>query len=205
MVFLAEASSVALKGRSDGLSIFQHQRVGPIEAMDDNDTALPSVGIGQKMRWKAKMPGIPTGTPAKWTINCHQDKAHMAMIASGVSEVANGEVIVDWEASYPMDQANKEHQTDLDKTSETYQDAAFQAIFSCLGASARSEMVPVKTGITIRVLSRSKGKRTLVLPEGRKKEVEFTPENNLELDELPVGRSGLHSNEKEPELMGEKE
>lgn len=195
LLFLAEASSVGLKGRSDGLVVLDRLRVGPVEAFDEKNAALAKATIGQKMRWKAKMPGVPAGTPTKWTITCHQDKAHAVVAAQGVSEVANGEVVVDWETSYPMDQGNKDHQHNLDKTSEKYEDAAFQATFACLGVSAKSEMVPVKTEVTVKFLGVN-SKKKIKKPDGAEEKKTVTHGDIVVLEDLGIGSTVFETEKK---------
>lgn len=195
LVFVAEASSVGLKGRSDALTVLDRLRVGPVEAFDDKGAALSKATIGQKMRWKAKMPGVPAGTPAKWTITCHQDKAHAVVVAQGVAEVANSEAVVDWETSYPMDQANKDPQHALDKTSEKYEDASFVATFSCLGVSAKSEPLPVKTEVTVKFLGVT-SKKKIKKPDGAEEKKTVTHGDIVVLEDLGIGSTMFETEKK---------
>lgn len=189
LVFLAEASSLSLSGRSDSLLVMEQLNVGPVEAFDDKGGVLAKVSIGQKMRWKAKMPGIPHETQARWEVLCRQDKAHATVVARGTVEVLNGEAIVDWETQYPMDQGCKSHQHALDKTSEKYEDATFEASFSCLGVTAKSKPVTVKTGVAIR--SNVSGQRPIVAPDGTSHKIDISAEESPECNEHPVGSTIL--------------
>lgn len=188
LVFLVEASSLGLKGRSDSLLVMERVKIGPVEALDDKGGALAKATIGQKMRWKAKMPGVPNGTQAKWEVLCRQDKAHAHAVSIGMVEVQNSEAVVDWETRYPMDQGCKDHQADLDKTSEKYEDATFEASFSCLGSTAKSKPVPVKTGIKVKILG-SKRQYTLTNPDGSKVQKDASSNPVFELESTGIGKT----------------
>lgn len=195
LVFLVEAPSLGLKGRSDALTVLERLRVGPVEAFDDKNAALAKATIGQKMRWKAKMPGVPTGTPAKWTVECHQDKAHIVVVASGMVDVANGEAVVDWETQYPMDQGNKDHQHALDKTSETYEDASFVATFACLGVRDKSKPVPVKTEVTVKFIGAT-SKKKIKKPDGAQEKKTVTHGDIVVLEDLGIGSTVFETEKK---------
>jgi len=186
LLFLAESSSLGLSGRSDALRVMERVKIGPVEALDDKGGALAKATIGQKMRWKASMPGVPDGTLAKWNILCRQDKAHDHVVAAGASEVRAGEVQVDWETQYPMDQGCKDHQADLDKTSEKYEDATFEASFSCLGSTAKSKPVPVKTEVGVRFIG-ADSKKKVKQPDGSEQSKEIKHGDELILDDIGVG------------------
>lgn len=190
LVFLVEASSLGLKGRSDSLLVMERVKIGPVEALDDKGGALATATIGQKMRWKAKMPGVPNGTQAKWEVLCRQDKAHAHAVSIGMVEVQNSEAVVDWETRYPMDQGCKDHQTDLDKTSEKYEDATFEASFSCLGSTAKSKPVPVKTGIEVTFIGASV-EMEITKPDGSTESKPVEHGQSHEWTDLGVGSSKL--------------
>lgn len=195
LVFLVEAPSLGLKGRSDALTVLERLRVGPVEAFDGKDAALAKATIGQKMRWKAKMPGVPAGTPAKWTVACHQDKAHVVTVASGTVEVANGEAVVDWETQYPMDQGNKDHQHALDKTSEKYEDASFVATFACLGVRDKSKPLPVKTEVTVKFTGAT-SKKNIKKPDGSQEKKTVTQGDVVVMEDLGIGSTVFETEKK---------
>ncbi len=141
--FVVEAPSVGLKGRSDVLEVVEQAKIGPVEALDAQGGALSKVGIGQKVRWKAAMRGVPAGTQAKWILLCRHGPADPQTMATRMVEVQQSQAVMDWEARVDLDQANTAHQTELDKSSETYQDTTFEASFRCLGVTATSQRVPV--------------------------------------------------------------
>lgn len=195
LVFLVEASSLGLKGRSDSLLVMERVKIGPVEALDDKGGALAKATIGQKMRWKAKMPGVPNGTQAKWEVLCRQDKAHAHAVSIGMVEVQNSEAVVDWETRYPMDQGCKDHQADLDKTSEKYEDATFEASFSCLGSTAKSKPVPVKTGIQVKFIGVA-SKKKISKPDGASDSKEFKHGDELVLDDIGIGSTEFAKDKK---------
>ncbi|HQF54884.1 MAG TPA: hypothetical protein PK208_07190 [Fibrobacteria bacterium] len=186
LLFLAESSSLGLSGRSDALRVMERVKIGPVEALDDKGGALAKATIGQKMRWKAAMPGVPNGTQAKWEVLCRQDKAHAHAVSIGMVEVQNSEAVVDWETRYPMDQGCKDHQADLDKTSEKYEDATFEASFSCLGSTAKSKPVPVKTEVGVRFIG-ADSKKKVKQPDGSEQSKEIKHGDELILDDIGVG------------------
>ncbi|HNY32570.1 MAG TPA: hypothetical protein PKO15_16910, partial [Fibrobacteria bacterium] len=105
--FLAEASSVGISARSDTLLVRDQVAMGPVEIVDSKGKAMQKVPLGQETHWKAKMPGIPDGTPFSWTILCHQDAAHRVVVARGKGEVQQGAGEVVWESHYPFKQHYK--------------------------------------------------------------------------------------------------
>lgn len=191
--FLAEASSVGISTRSDTLLVRDQVALGPVEIVDSKGKAMLKVPLGQATHWKAKMPGIPDGTPFSWSIVCHQDAAHRSVVASGKGEVQQGAGEVVWESHYPFSQQDKKSGEELEKTSETYKDAHFQAVFKCLGASSTSAELLAKTSIGLTFKGGS-GKRKLTLPDGSSKELTLDEEGKaLEPGELPVGASKVGS------------
>lgn len=196
LLFLAESSSLGLSGRSDALRVMERVKIGPVEALDDKGGALAKATIGQKMRWKASMPGVPDGTQAKWEVLCRQDKAHAHAVSIGMVEVQNSEAVVDWETRYPMDQGCKDHQADLDKTSEKYEDATFEASFSCLGSTAKSKPVPVKTGLEVTFIGASI-EMEITKPDGSTESKPVEHGQSHEWTDLGVGSSKLAGKSKQ--------
>ena len=187
--FLAEASSVGINGRSDTLLVRDQVALGPVEIVDSKGKAMQKVPLGQATHWKAKMPGVPDGTPFSWSILCHQDAAHRTLVASGKGEVQQGAGEVVWESHYPFKQHFKKSSEELKVTSETFKDAHFQAVFSCLGASSKSAELLAKTSMGLTFL-KAKGKRNIVLPDGVKKELSLDETGKAQVpEELPLGRS----------------
>lgn len=187
--FVAESKAVGISGRSEILQILEHARIGPVEAQDQGGNVITQVNLGDSVRWKAKMPGIPEGTDFRWTILCHQDPAHVHVAAKGVGQVSKGCGAVDWQSALSFAQGDKKSQADLDPTSETYQDATFQAIFEGLGVLSRSEQVAARTWVKIVVVTQSTGTRTLVLPNGTERKIEFEPGKTISVDGLVAGHS----------------
>ncbi|MBK9577379.1 MAG: hypothetical protein IPK50_05730 [Fibrobacterota bacterium] len=189
--FLAEASSVGINGRSDTLLVRDQVALGPVEIVDSKGKAMQKVPLGQATHWKAKMPGVPDGTPFSWSILCHQDAAHRTLVASGKGEVQQGAGEVVWESHYPFLQQDKKSDEQLKQTSEKYKDAHFQAVFSCLGASSKSAELLAKTSIGL-LFKGGSGKRKLTLPDGSSKELTLDEEGNaIEPGELPIGVSRI--------------
>lgn len=189
VLFLVEAPSVGIEGRSDALEVIAGTAVGAVEALDVDGAALAAAPIGTIVRWRVRLPGVPAKTACSWAIVCHVDADHAEVVDSGVVEVAGGEAVVDWESRYPAGQESKAHQGELDRTSETYADATFEAVFTCLGATARSARLPARTGVWLLMDSSSTGERSLVLPDGNRRTVEVRPGEVVELEGLSVGVS----------------
>ena len=190
LFFAAEAPSVSIKGRSDTLQVVARAHIGPVEVSNSQNQKVTQVALGETLRWKAKMPSVATGTSCKWSIECLADH-HRHVVTTGMGEVVQGEVVVDWKSQYPLHQGSKDHQNLLDKTSETYRDATFVATFGCLGVSGRSEPVAVRTGLEVEVVSQSTGPRTLVKPDKSELSLDFAPGKTIACDQLPVGHSPL--------------
>jgi len=194
LIFIAEAKDVDLVGRSDTLTVLANAGIGPVTATDNDGKTLDEIPLGQRMRWVCKLPGVPDGTIFQWSIQCHQDAAHQttAALGRGAAKQSQGEVL--WESRYPFEQSDKKHQKELDKTSETYKDAVFQAVFTCLGVTARSAEVGVKTDLTVR-MEGTKKKVSATLPDGSKKEQDTSQDLIIELESPGVGSSGLRPSE----------
>lgn len=191
--FMAEANSVGITGRSDTLLVRDQVALGPVEIVDSKGKAMQKVPLGQSTHWKAKMPGIPDGTPFSWSITCHQDAAHRTVVARGKAEVQQGAGEVVWESHYPFAQREKKSGEELKKTSETYKDAHFQTEFCCLGATSKSAELLAKTSIGLTFKGGS-GKRKITLPDGSSKELTLDDEGKaIEPGELPVGASKVGS------------
>jgi hypothetical protein len=195
LLFIAEAKDVDLVGRSDTLTVLANAGIGPVLVTDPDGKNLTEIPIGERLRWTCRLPGIPDGTIFQWSIQCHQDAAHQttAALGRGAAKQGKGEVL--WESRYPFEQSDKKHQKELDKTSETYKDAVFQAAFTCLGVTARSEAVKVRTALTVEYTSDSSGSRILELPDKPKPKIEVKPDSILGSDKSSVGGSFVDSSE----------
>jgi hypothetical protein len=176
LLFIAEAKDVELVGRSDTLRVVTGAAIGPASVTDPDGKSLSQVQIGDRVRWICKLPGVPDDTPFQWRIQCHQDAAHQTTVATGRGFAKQGRGEIVWKSSYPFEQAGKKSQKELDPTSETYQDAFYQAHFSCLGVTARSWEVKIKTGLTIEYLSESSGSRTVELPDSPQHKIDAGPD-----------------------------
>jgi hypothetical protein len=186
LFFLAESKAVGISGRSDLLQVLEHARFGPVEAQDQGGNAITQVNVGEPIRWMAKMPGIPDGTNFRWTILCHQDPAHVHVAAKGAGQVSKGCGAVDWQSALSFAQGDKKSQADLDPTSETYQDATFQAIFEGLGVLSRSEQVAARTWVLIH-MEGTRRRHSVTSPDGTKKTFDASRNPDLRMESLGVG------------------
>ena len=196
LFFVAASKAVGISGRSDLLQVLEHARIGPVEALSPDGQRISEVNVGEPVRWRARMPGIPEGTNFRWSILCHQDPAHVHVAAKGVGQVAQGVGVVDWRSELPFERSEKKSQSELDPTSETYQDATFQAIFEGLGVTSRSAHVAARTWVKIVVVTQSTGTRTLVLPDGTERKIEFEPGKTISVEELPTGKSPMEHDDR---------
>jgi hypothetical protein len=189
LFFIAEAKDVELVGRSDTLTVVTGAAIGPVTVTDSDGKALAQVRIGDRMRWVCKLPGVPDDTPFQWRIQCHQDAAHQTTAATGQGFAKQGQGVVLWASKYPFPQEDKKSQAELDPTSETYQDAFYQAHFDCLGVTVRSGEVKIKTELTVEYLSESSGSRTVELPDSPHQKIEAAPDVQSGPEKPAVGGS----------------
>jgi hypothetical protein len=186
LFFLAESKAVGISGRSDLLQVLEHARFGPVEALDPGGKKISEVNVGETVRWRAKMPGIPDGTDFRWTILCHQDPAHVHVAAKGVGQAAQGLGVVDWRSELPFPQGDKKSQSDLDPTSETYQDATFQAVFEGLGVTGKSPHVAARTWVLIH-MEGTRRRHSVKSPDGTKRTLDASQDPDLRMESLGVG------------------
>lgn len=189
-MFVAEAKDIDIVGRSDTLTVLANAGIGPVTATDPEDKALEEIFLGKRMRWVCRLPGVPDGTIFQWRIQCHQDAAHQttAALGQGAAKKSEGEVL--WESRYPFEQSDKKHQKELDKTSETYKDAVFQATFTCLGVTVRSAEVKVRTTAIVQMEGTKRAYSTIP-PDGTKKDQDTSQDPVVEFEAPGVGTSEL--------------
>lgn len=198
LFFIAEAKDVEIVGRSDTLTVVKVAAIGPVSVTDPDGRALSQVQIGDRMRWVCRLPGVPDDTPFQWRIQCHQDAAHQTTVATGQGFAKQSQGVVLWESTYPFPQEDKKSQAELDRTSETYQDAFYQAHFHCLGVAVRSPEVKIRTRTDIEVVSDAEGNRTLHTPDGSDQTLAVSPQTTLSREEQSVGQSPLEDGTKDP-------
>jgi hypothetical protein len=191
LTFVAEAKDIDIVGKSDTLEVRSRANLGPAQAQDKDGAKLEKVQLGQKVTWLCRMPGIPEGTGFKWKIWCQLDPAHRQLVAAGFGEVAQSQGKVVWTSQFPGSQGSKLSQQELDRTSETYKHATFQAVFECLAAFAKTEEVGVRTEIGFQ--SNSEGTHSTKLGDGSEKKVESSSSS----EDLPVGE--VHIKNENPE------
>jgi hypothetical protein len=181
LTFVAEAKDIDIVGKSDTLEVRSRAELGPAQAQDKDGAKLDRLQLGQKVTWHCRMPGIPEGTGYRWKIWCQLDPAHRQLLAAGFGEVTQSQGKVVWTSQFPGSQGSKVSQEELDRTSDTYKHATFQAHFECLAAVAKTDEVGIRTGIGFD--SNTEGKRAGHLSDGKAKDLE----TNSSAEDLPVG------------------
>ena len=195
LTFVAEAKDIEIVGRSDTLQVRSRANLGPAQAQDETGKKLEKIQLGQKVTWLCRMPGIPEGTEFRWKIWCQLDPAHRQLVAAGFGEASQSQGKVVWTSRFPGSHGAKLSQEELDRTSEAYHHATFQAHFECLAAIAKTDAVEARSTSTIRHVG-TKRQHKHVLPEGSEKNHDSSKETAWDSSDDGVGNIQVDPKEK---------